>query len=229
MDDKIVTRLTTFLAVSRTKVTEIARETGIAKEKIYKWAKGHKPSSMQDYRTLETYLDKHEVLHGIIQEPEKAYAEKGKARRLNKICFFTEVDKDPEKFSGEHPAGSVVELNGRVAFVAYDPDSVIHGEAEGLLNIKGNALEPRYNKSKFGIWAGIRRVKPAESVYAASLYYTIDSDRNVHIGTCLHTSEKGDIVILSVDTRKPPVMISKKDVIFQFKIEWVQDPYVADN
>jgi hypothetical protein len=228
MDDLIIKRLKYFLAVTKTKVTHIARETGINKDKIYKWKAGSKPSSIDDYNKLEAYLDKHELLHGIIREPRNVYT-RNEPKHLRKLCYYTEADKNPEIYSGEHTAGSIVEINGNLVLVTYEPDSATHGEAECLLNIKGDILEPRYNKSRFGLWTGLRRIKPNEPIYTASLYYFVDRDRNLFIGTYRTSPEGESVTIVPVDNRKAPIIIYKKDILFQFKIEWIQDNFHSEN
>src|SRR5690348_9590691 len=53
-------RLREFRIQSNIKMPAITAATGIAKETLYKWEKGTRPSSLEDYFILKNYLDKME-------------------------------------------------------------------------------------------------------------------------------------------------------------------------
>src|ERR1044072_4406773 len=80
MHQNLAQRLKNFRERTKIKMPAIAILTGIAKETLYKWEKGTKPSDINDYFRLKAYLD--EMENKIAEEQLELESQKPATLRL---------------------------------------------------------------------------------------------------------------------------------------------------
>jgi len=105
-------RLKEFRIKYQITIPEISRATGIAKENLYKWERGAKPSDVTWYNKLTDYLDKMELAAGDGGISEAAMQYKNQFRRVVTMRVPLWGDAKPVPYlTGNIAAGTVVLIN----------------------------------------------------------------------------------------------------------------------
>jgi transcriptional regulator with XRE-family HTH domain len=216
MDNFIGTRLKEFREKTNIKMPEIARETRISKENLYKWEKGVKPSDIDEYNRLKNYLDKKEgVNEYVLNEPVAEY----KTSKSLLICIFLTQDEENQRYTEENALpGSVIEIKGHPALIAYRNDPVI-GEADGLVTVTGESMEPRF---KSGSLIAIKKVKYTNIINAGYDYYIIDRNGKGLLRKVKASDETNGLALASENETDYPTITRKwDDILAIFSIEAV--------
>ena len=75
--ENIGEKLKAFRKSKKLSVPYISKVLGIPKDRIYKWEKGHRPTDLDDYKKVESFLnDGSEIAGNLIYEPDYGYSKK---------------------------------------------------------------------------------------------------------------------------------------------------------
>jgi phage repressor protein C with HTH and peptisase S24 domain len=138
MDYHIGQRLKAFREKTKIKMPAIATLTGIAKETLYKWEKGTKPSDINDYFRLKTYLDKME--NKLEEEQLELENQKPATLRLP-----LNVDRLPvPQTDGKAAAGTITFFNSEPELIVDRINAPFLGTVEGVVEVTGESMAPTF-------------------------------------------------------------------------------------
>jgi phage repressor protein C with HTH and peptisase S24 domain len=138
MDYHIGQRLKAFREKTKIKMPAIAVLTGIAKETLYKWEKGTKPSDINDYFRLKAYLDKMENK----LEEEQLELENQKPATL-RLPLNTNRLPVPQT-DGKAAAGTVTFFNDEPELIVDRINAPFLGTVEGVVEVTGESMAPTF-------------------------------------------------------------------------------------
>jgi len=145
----------------------IAAITGIAKETLYKWEKGTKPSDINEYFTLKSYLDKMENK----LEEEQLELESRKPATL-RLPFSTSRLAVPQT-DGKAAAGTVLQVNNELELIVDRINAPFMGWVEGVVEVREESMEPTFRP---GCRIAITRLNNYRMLYWGYYYYVIDKN-----------------------------------------------------
>jgi hypothetical protein len=183
---------------------EISRATGIAKDNLYKWERGAKPSDVLLYNKLNDYLDKVELAAGDGSVSEAVMEYKNQFRRVATMRVPLEGDGKPAPYlTGNIAAGTVVLVNEKPELIVDRIDAQCLGEVDGLVEITNESMEPTFSK---GSRIAITRLKNQRLLDWGECYYLIDKNwqssiKRIYPG---ESSEKIQLVSDNPDRTKYP-------------------------
>jgi phage repressor protein C with HTH and peptisase S24 domain len=218
MDNFIGTRLKAYRERTKTKMPRIATETGISKENLYKWEKGVKPSDIDDYNKLKNYLDK---MESQAADGKSAYQNTEEPPiRTSLISIFLTQDEDTQEYPDEKAVpGSVIHIKGRPALIAWRNESSVIGEVDGLINVAGESMEPRF---KSGSWIAIKKLKYTRIINAGYYYYIIDKNGKGLLRKVSISGASNSLTLLSENQEEyPSITRSFEDILAIFSVEAV--------
>ncbi len=147
----------------------IALLTGIAKETLYKWEKGTKPSDINDYFRLKAYLD--EMEYKISEEQlELENRKAGYAER----CRWTRAGSLFLKQDGKAAAGTHYWLsNDEPELIVDRINAPFLGPVDGVIEVTGESMTPTFSN---GCRVGIIRLNDSRILNWGLHYYIIDKN-----------------------------------------------------
>jgi phage repressor protein C with HTH and peptisase S24 domain len=167
MDHHIGQRLKAFRERSNIKMPAIAALTGIAKETLYKWEKGTKPSDLNDYFRLKAYLDKME--NKLDEEQLELEDKKPATLRLP----FNRNRVPVPQTDGKAAAGTVTFFENEPELIVDRINAPFLGTVEGVVEITGESMEPTFCN---GCRVAITRLNDFKRLNWGLYYYIIDKN-----------------------------------------------------
>jgi phage repressor protein C with HTH and peptisase S24 domain len=211
-DIDIGTRLKALRDRLKIKMPVVALATGIAKETLYKWEKGTKPSDINFYFILKRYLDKME-------------------RKEDQDGFDLETSKpatlrlplDPNKptlpqLDGKASSGAVIFTENGPELIVDRINAPFMGHIEGAVEITGESMEPTF---KNGSRVAIIRLQNAQILDWGHYYLIIDYNHHSAVKRIYQGSAEGFIVLASDNldqARFPPVERNQDQIIAILKV-----------
>ncbi|OQP49389.1 hypothetical protein A4H97_29080 [Niastella yeongjuensis] len=190
----------------------IATETGIAKETLYKWEKGTKPSRIADYFTLKAYLDRME--NNLAEEAFDAESKKPATLRLllrNRRPAVLQTDC-------KAATGSIIFSNDEPELIVDRINAPFLGFVEGVIEVTGHSMAPTFSN---GCRITISRLTDNRTLTSGQYYYIIDTNWQ-GIVRRVYQGEKGNNIQLVSDNPDqfafPPMEKSLDQIEAIFKI-----------
>lgn len=212
MDYQIGQRLKAFRERSNIKMPAISIETGIAKETLYKWEKGTKPSDFNDLLRLKAYLDKME--NKLDEEQLDLENQKPATLRLP----FNRNRSPVPQTDGKAAAGTVTFFENEPELIVDRINAPFLGSAEGVIEITGESMEPIFHN---GCRIAITRLNDYRILHWGSYYYIIDKNwdgilRRVYPG---ETASSIRLVSDNPDQDKfPPLQCHWENIVAIFRV-----------
>lgn len=120
------------------KMPAIAAATGIAKETLYKWEKGTKPSDIKNYFTLKTYLDKME------DKAEEGWFELETRKPATLRLPFNPNRLTIPQTDGKAAAGTVITSHLGPELIVDRINAPCLGLVEGMIEVIGDSMAPTF-------------------------------------------------------------------------------------
>jgi transcriptional regulator with XRE-family HTH domain len=167
MDHNLAQRLKAFRERTKIKMPAIALLTGIAKETLYKWEKGTKPSDINDYFKLKAYLD--EMENKISEEQLERESQKPATLRLPLNINLLPTPQTDGKAA-----------SGTISFHKNEPELIVDrinapflGPVDGVIEVTGESMAPTFVN---GCRVGIIRLNNSKILNWGLHYYIIDKN-----------------------------------------------------
>ena len=160
-------RLKEFRIRSDVKMPAIAAITGIAKETLYKWEKGTKPSNIEDYYKLKVYLDKME--NKLEEEAFEIENQKPATLRLP----LNNANPAVPQTDGKAASGTVIFTDDGPELIVDRINVPFLGVVEGVIEVNSCSMEPTLPN---GCRIAIARLKDFRSLAWGHFYYIIDKN-----------------------------------------------------
>jgi len=167
MDYHIGQRLKAFREQTKIKMPAIAALTGIAKETLYKWEKGTKPSDINDYFRLKSYLDKME--NKLEEEQLDIEYQKPATLRLP----FNRSRVPIPQTDGKAAAGTILFSNDEPELIVDRINAPFLGPVEGIIEVSGESMAPTFAN---GCRVAISRLNNYRILDWGWYYYIIDKN-----------------------------------------------------
>ncbi|MBO9200228.1 MULTISPECIES: helix-turn-helix transcriptional regulator [Niastella] len=205
-------RLREYRILSNTKMPIIASATGIAKETLYKWEKGTKPSSIEEYYKLKGYLDKMES--NLDEETFELVKQHPATLRIP----LTSAGPAVPQSDGIAASGTVIFSNNEPELIVDRINAPCLGTVDGSIEIIGNSMEPTFCN---GGRIAISRLSDNRSLIPGQYYYIIDTNWQ-GIVRRVYPGERGNSILLVADNpdqlKHPPIEKSLDQVAAIFKV-----------
>jgi transcriptional regulator with XRE-family HTH domain len=205
-------RLREFRIRSYIKMPAIAAATGIAKETLYKWEKGTKPSNIHDYFTLKNYLDK---MEGRLEV--EAYELENRKPATLRLPFNPNRLPIPQT-EGKAAAGAVISTETGPELIVDRINSPCLGMAEGLIEVIGDSMAPTLIN---GCRIVIARLKNDRLLNWGNCYYIIDHNWQGNVRR-VYRGQTGNNIQLIADNpnqlKFPPLERTWDEIAAIFKI-----------
>jgi len=220
MDTTIGKRLKEFRIRKNIKMPAIAAATGISKENLYKWEKGTKPSDITLYNKLIEYMDKMDNMPDhILHDPKNngSHSAQPPSRSLLTGIFLSQ-DEDPFPWLDENAApGNIIAMSDKPILIARRNDSSIIGVVDGLIQVTGDSMDPRY---KSGYWIALKKLRFTKILNAGFCYFIIDKNLQGLLRKVQPSIENNSVTLLSEnETMYPSITKSMDDILAIFSIE----------
>jgi hypothetical protein len=177
----------------------IAALTGIAKETLYKWEKGTKPSDINDYFKLKMCLDKLEN-----KQEEESFEIENKQPATLRLPLMNAGPAIPQS-DGKAASGTVIFSNNEPELIVDRINVPCLGTVEGSIEIIGNSMEPFFCN---GCRIAITRLSEYRSLEPDQYYFIIDINWQ-GIVRWVYQGEKDNSIRLVADNpdqlRYPPI------------------------
>lgn len=208
----IGSRLREFRLRTNIKMPVVAAATGIAKETLYKWEKGTRPSNLAEYFKLKLYLDRMENIF----EAERLDKEDQKPATLQLPLSFNKpaIPQTESKAA----AGTVLIVNEDPVLIVDRISAPFIGMVEGVIEISGESMAPTFGS---GNRIGISRLKDPTIIDYGKYYYIIDYNWHGMVRRIYQGENQNCIKLVSdnADQEKfPPVERSWGQIACIFKI-----------
>src|ERR1044072_7231954 len=167
MDHNLAQRLKAFRKQTKIKMPAIAMLTGIAKETLYKWEKGTKPSDINDYFRLKAYLDKME--NKIAEEQLEQASQKPATLRLP---LNPNVLPAPQT-DGKAASGTILFHDNEPELIVDRINAPFLGPVDGVIEVTGESMAPTFGN---GCRVGIIRLNNSKILNCGLHYYIIDKN-----------------------------------------------------
>jgi len=167
MDYHIGQRLKAFREQTKIKMPAIAALTGIAKETLYKWEKGTKPSDINDYFRLKSYLDKME--NKLEEEQLDIEYQKPATLRLPLNRHRVPIPQT----DGKAAAGTILFSNDEPELIVDRINAPFLGPVEGIIEVSGESMAPTFIN---GCRVAISRLNNYRILDWGWYYYIIDKN-----------------------------------------------------
>lgn len=161
----IGTRLKEFRERSNIKMPAIANATGIAKETMYKWEKGTKPSDINEYFKLKIYLDKMEG-----QKEEELMEFENKKPATLRLPLNLSKAARPQT-DGKAAAGTVIFFENEPQLIVDRINAPFLGSVEGVIEVTGESMKPTFCN---GCRIVVTRLNNYRNLHWGLYYYIID-------------------------------------------------------
>ncbi|WP_207511066.1 LexA family transcriptional regulator [Longitalea luteola] len=208
----IGSRLREFRLRTNIKMPAVAAATGIAKETLYKWEKGTRPSNLQEYFKLKSYIDKTENKLEIerLDLEDKKHATLGLPLNGGKPAI--------PQMDGKVAAGTIIITDNEPQLIVDRITAPFLGAAEGVVEVVGQSMEPTFVN---GCRIVISRLKDYRMLHWGLYYYIIDT--NWHgIVRRVYQADGQNSLSLGTDNpdqlKYPPIEISLDQIESIFKV-----------
>lgn len=160
-------RLKEFRERTKIKMPTIALATGITKENLYKWEKGTKPSDVNDFLRVKSFLDRMEMKEDELQMK----FEMQKPHTLQ-IPLSTNL---PPAFNTENnlASGTVCLINEEPHIIAERMNAPFLGQLEGAVEVNNDSMSPTIQA---GTRIAIRRLTDLKLLDGGGCYYIINKN-----------------------------------------------------
>jgi phage repressor protein C with HTH and peptisase S24 domain len=167
MDHNLAQRLKAFRERTKIKMPAIAMLTGIAKETLYKWEKGTKPSDINDYFRLKAYLDEMEnKLHDQQLELDNQKPATLRLPLNQNLLPAPQTD-------GKAAAGTITFLNNEPELIVDRINAPFLGPVDGVIEVTGESMAPTFGN---GCRVGLIRLNDSRILTWGVHYYIIDKN-----------------------------------------------------
>jgi DNA-binding XRE family transcriptional regulator len=160
-------RLKEFRERSGMKMPAISAIVGVAKGTMYKWEKGTKPSDLNEYFRLKTFLDKMEN-----KQEEEIWKFENKKPAILRLPLNSSAVAVPQT-NGNGIPGTIVFNNNEPELIVYRIIAPFMKPAEGVIEIKGKSMEPKF---KDGCRIAITRLKDCRLLDWGHYYFIISKN-----------------------------------------------------
>lgn len=205
-------RLKEFRLKSKTKMPAIADSTAIAKETLYKWEKGTKPSNIEDYYKLKVYLDRME--NKLEEEAFEFENQKPATLRLPLNNARPAIPQTDAKAA----SGTVLFTNNEPELIVDRINAPFMGHVDGVIEVTGESMAPTFSN---GCRVGILRLNDIRILNWGLCYFIIDNNWQ-GIVRRLYQGETTDSLLLVSDhpnqKRFPPIIRQWEQVKAVFNI-----------
>ncbi|WP_207515860.1 hypothetical protein [Longitalea luteola] len=198
----------------------IAAATGISKENLYKWEKGTKPSDVELYNKLNDYLDKMERGFNHIMEDAKLNGSKKSNPNPRSLLTGIFIAEDEEALALTDELGvpgNIITLNDKPVLIARRNDSSIIGSVDGLIQVNGDSIDPRYTS---GAWIAVKKLRFTKILNGGFYYYVIDKNLQGILGKVRPSVENNSITLFA-DNEHNEITRNMDDILAIFSIEAV--------
>lgn len=145
----------------------IATATGIAKETLYKWEKGTKPSDIGEFLKLKDYLDR---LEGTLEvEAFKIESQKPATLRLPLSNRKPPIPQTDCKAA----SGTVIFSNNEPELIVDRINAPFLGVVDGIIEVVGFSMEPTFPN---GCRVTITRLNNIHVLSSGKYYFIIDTN-----------------------------------------------------
>lgn len=190
----------------------IAFLTGIAKETLYKWEKGTKPSDINDYFRLKAYLD--EMENKLSEEQLEQENQKPATLRLP----LNQNGQPVPQTDGKAAAGTITFVNDEPELIVDRINAPFLGPVDGIIEVTGESMAPIFSN---GCRVGIIRLNDSRILNWGLHYYIIDKNWQ-GIVRRVYQGETADSLLLVSDNPNqdlfPPIHRQWEQIEAIFKI-----------
>jgi phage repressor protein C with HTH and peptisase S24 domain len=212
MDYQIGKRLKEFRERTNIKMPAIAAITGIAKETLYKWEKGTKPSDINEYFKLKIYLDKMEG-----QKEEELMEFENKKPATLRLPFNHNRLAVPQT-DGKAAAGTVILNNDEPELIVDRINAPFLGLVEGVVEVTGESMEPTFMN---GARVTISRLNNFHRLHWGHYYYVIDKNWDGIVRRVYQGDTEDGIQLVSDHPNQvlfPPIPLKWDEIETIFKV-----------
>ncbi|MBO9203111.1 MULTISPECIES: LexA family transcriptional regulator [Niastella] len=200
-------RLKMFRTRSGTKMHVIAKATGIAKETMYKWEKGTKPSNIVEYFKLKEYLNKMENRLEI-----EAFEMENQNPATLRLPLNTSESPSPQT-DGKAASGTVIFTNGEPELIVDRINAPVLGVWDGCIQVNGHSMEPTFS---YGCRIIVSRLSDTQLLNWGHYYYIIDTNWQGFVRR-VYQGEKDNTIRLVSDnpdqSKYPPIERSLNQIV----------------
>ena len=199
MDYHIGQRLKAFREQTKIKMPAIAALTGIAKETLYKWEKGTKPSDINDYFRLKSYLDKME--NKLEEEQLEIEYRKPATIRLPLNRNLVPIPQT----DGKAAAGTILFSNDEPELIVDRINAPFLGPVEGIVEVSGESMSPTFTN---GCRVAISRLNNYRILDWGWYYYIIDKNWQGYVRRVYPGETENSLCLLSDNPNQdkfPPI------------------------
>jgi transcriptional regulator with XRE-family HTH domain len=212
MDHNLAQRLKAFRERTKIKMPAIALLTGIAKETLYKWEKGTKPSDINDYFRLKAYLD--EMENKLSEEQLELDNQKPATLRLP---LSQNVLPSPQT-DGKAAAGTIIFSNEEPELIVDRINAPFLGPVDGIIEVTGESMAPTFSN---GCRVGIIRLNDSRILNWGLHYYIIDKNWQGIVRRVYQGETEDSLLLVSDNPNQelfPPIHRSWEQIEAVFKI-----------
>lgn len=217
---EIGNRLKAFREKTNIKMPAIAAATGISKENLYKWEKGTKPSDVDLYNKLNDYLDKMERGFSHVMEDGKMNGSQKNSFDPKSLLTGIFIAEDEESLALTDELGvpgNIITLNDKPVLIARRNDSSIIGSVDGLIQVNGDSIDPRYTS---GAWIAVKKLRFTKIINGGFYYYVIDKNLQGILGKVRPSVENNSITLFA-ENDSTEITRNMDDILAIFSIEAV--------
>jgi hypothetical protein len=190
----------------------IAAETGIAKETLYKWEKGTKPSNIHDYFTLLNYLDK---MEGKLEV--EAFEFESKKPATLRLPFNPNRLPTPQT-DGKAAAGTVIVTDRGPELIVDRINAPCLGMVEGMIEVIGDSMAPTFIN---GCRIVIERLKNERLLNWGKYYFIINHNWQGNVRRVYQSQTENHIQLVADHPNQlkfPPLERTWDEIAAIFKI-----------
>jgi len=227
MENTFQDKIKSVIAKTGMTYKELAIQLGVSVHNLYKWKETSNPRNHKEYEKVIRGLDgllENESPENMLEEPQATYIIQSKkttklAKPLMVAIFLSDDSNFPFFIDEAAVPGSVTTINGKRALIAWRNDSPFIGEADGLIAVTDESMEPRF---KNGSWIAIKKLKYIKIITAGYYYYVIDKNGKGLLRKAKISGENNSLTLLSEnETDYPTITRDWEDILAIFSIEAV--------
>jgi phage repressor protein C with HTH and peptisase S24 domain len=197
MSYSIGERLKAYTQKYGVEIPEIAKATGIAKHKLYKWQSGTKPRKQKEVIILEHYLDEMEKKKLTMDEGNTGFQTKGAT-----LCLPLDPTKKALSQVDGKAAGTIVIENNSSELIVDRIEAPFIGNVDGAVEITSENMEPTIKK---GTRVAIIRLEDIRLLDWGECYFIIDKNGQGSVRRVQEGEEKSNIILESDNPNYPPI------------------------
>lgn len=206
MEDELTEKLKRIAAKKGWNYKKVARLIQERIENVYKWKDGTIPigsTYCKILKKLDAFLEGEE---NKINEP----AEKTESKVSLMVSIYLKKDAEPSSYS-EHmnKPGFITGTKDQVAIIALRCQLSIAGDAQGMVPVTDNSMEPKFET---GSWIAIKRLKNMKLFNSGYFYYVIDTYECCVLRK-IQWENENTIKLVSLNEQQYPAIIRTLDQI----------------